>query len=154
MDFSISASLWAPRWNKVDNSRNKGSLDLPYPPLRLRIEPTNLCNLKCISCPNGVEAPREGGFMDMGLYRKIIDEAASFPRPTEVILYLGGEPLLHANLTDMIEYAAKKDLFVRFNSNAALLTSESTESLLTTELYEITFSFDDMSPAQYEELRR
>jgi len=32
----------------------KGSLNLPYLPNALWIEPTNTCNLKCIMCPNSI----------------------------------------------------------------------------------------------------
>jgi radical SAM protein with 4Fe4S-binding SPASM domain len=98
--------------------------------------------------------PHETGFMDIALYRKIIDEASAFPRPTFVLLYLGGEPLLHNGLLDMIEYAAKTNIFVQFNSNAALLTPELIEGLLDSELELIVFSFDDMLPEQYEALRK
>ncbi|MEI6207377.1 MAG: radical SAM protein [Desulfuromonadales bacterium] len=135
-------------------SFNKGLVSLPYPPLRLRIEPTNVCNLKCVSCPNTVEKPQHQGFMDMVLYKKIVDQVKEYPRPTTVILYLGGEPLLHKEFIEMIDYASKFDLFVQFNTNGALLTTDMISKLLDTDLNRIAFSFDDMSPGEYEVFRK
>ncbi|MEI6207378.1 MAG: radical SAM protein [Desulfuromonadales bacterium] len=138
----------------IEHALNKGSVVVPYPPFRLRIEPTNICNLRCVSCPNAVEKPQHQGFMDMTLYKGIVDQAKNFPSPTLIILYLGGEPLLHKELIEMINYASKSKILVQFNTNSTLLTTAMINELLDTELDRITFSFDDMLPDEYEAFRK
>ena len=44
-------------------------------PLIVRIETTNLCNANCTFCPRE-SIGREKGFMDQGLYEKIITDCA------------------------------------------------------------------------------
>ena len=44
-------------------------------PFNMQIEPTNNCNLRCICC-SGHSNLRAKGYMDFGLFRRIIDEAA------------------------------------------------------------------------------
>jgi sulfatase maturation enzyme AslB (radical SAM superfamily) len=44
------------------------------PPRSIAIEPTNACNLKCSICYSR-EGNRPIGFMNMELFREIIDEA-------------------------------------------------------------------------------
>ena len=62
-------------------------------PPSLQIEPTNNCNLRCICC-SGYSNERKRGYMDFGLFRRIIDEAADIG-VKRIHLYLHGEPLLH-----------------------------------------------------------
>jgi len=83
----------------------RGSLKLPYMPHTAWIEPTNVCNLKCIMCPNSVIPQNNPGFMSMDLYKKIIDEGKN--HFTSIVLCLAGEPFLHKQLPEMVAYAKK-----------------------------------------------
>ena len=51
---------------------------LPLPTV-LMIENTNLCNAECVMCPRDTLS-RKRGFMDFGLFEKIIKEASSESR--------------------------------------------------------------------------
>lgn len=145
----------AMRQSQTTKAYNKGIVDLPYPPIKVRIESTNRCNLHCIMCPTGCSDNRsDTGFMDFGLYEKIVDEARNFPYPTWLILYLGGEPLLHKDLVRMIKLAKSKRLYCRFSTNATLLTMYKTDELLKSGLDCIDLSFDDVSPNEYQLMRR
>lgn len=143
------------RYMKAFNAYNNGVVELPYQPIVVRVEPTNKCNLRCIMCPTGCsDAHRETGFMDFGLYEKIISEASVFKNPTWIMLYLGGESLLHKDLGKMIKLAKSKGLYCRFSTNATLLAKGNSEALLRSGLDSICFSFDDVSPTEYEGMRR
>lgn len=65
-------------------------LDVPQ---TLSIEPTNYCNLACISCSSQIIS-RDKGYMDFDLFKKIIDDASNIG-VSSVHLWLHGEPLLH-----------------------------------------------------------
>lgn len=134
---------------------NEGKCKLSHLPRIVRIEPTNKCNLRCIMCPTGQRSgDRHTGFMDMGLYEKIVDEVGTFPYPTWLMLYLGGEPLLHKDLVKMIRMAKDRGLYCRFDTNATLLTADVAEGLLESGLDSIVFSFDDVLSSEYEAIRR
>lgn len=132
----------------------RNEVAMAYPPVVVRIEPTNKCNLRCVMCPTGCDDKRESGFMDFSLYEQIIEEVSAFPYPTWVMLYLAGEPLLHKDLSRMIRLAKIKGLCCRFNTNASLLTPDVTENLLRGGLDCLAISFDDVSPQDYEAMRR
>lgn len=132
-----------------------GEYRLSHMPFAIRIEPTNKCNLRCVMCPTGQSSKdRPTGFMDMGLYQKIIDEVGKFSHPVWLYLYLGGEPLLHPDLAKMVRMAKDKGLYCRLNTNATLLSVDVSEALLKSGLDCVEFSFDDVSPIEYEAMRR
>lgn len=66
-------------------------------------ELTNRCNLNCIMCPVNRDMRRKKGFMDVKLFKKIIDEN---PQLYCTVLYFRGKSLLHPNFFDMVNYGA------------------------------------------------
>jgi len=127
------------------------SLTLPYLPNTLWIEPTNACNLKCIMCPNSVRKQEKYGFMDMKLYKQIIDKAKDFV--SYITLCISGEPLLHSNLPEMIRYAKANGIRTYLSTNATLLTPTLSKRLLLNGLDWISFSFDGCTKETYERIR-
>ncbi len=92
--------LWA-----IFRSYRKRETVLPYLPIRLWIEPTSFCNLKCVMCPNKDLDRRDKGYMPLELFRKIVDEAAGFIH--EANLIHRGESLLHPDFFEMVRYAGR-----------------------------------------------
>jgi len=122
------------------------------PPVRLWIEPTNVCNLKCIMCPTGQGRVKHPGRMPLDLYRKIIDEAATFA--IDINLFGRGEAFLHPDLPEFVRYAHAKGLNTRLETNATMLTPERSEAVIRAGLDFISFSFDGYSKEIYESIRR
>ena len=129
----------------------RGHLKLPYLPNALWIEPTNICNLKCIMCPNSVVTQKNPGYMEMGLYKKIIDEAKDFV--SYVVLCISGEPLLNIDLPRMIKYANDKGVYTYLSTNCTVLTPQLSEEILKAGLSWINFSFDGCTKETYEKIR-
>ena len=125
---------------------------VPGAPHLIWIEPTSTCNLNCIMCDRKAVSQRKVGFMDFELFTKIVDEAASLG-VLQIEMGLGGEPLLHPRLTNMIEYAKNKGLMVGFNTNANLLDEQKSRALLNSKLDSIIFSVDGASKETYEKIR-
>lgn len=116
------------------------------------IEPTNHCNLRCIMCPNGMDQVTvEKGFMDFGLYCRIIDEISPFA--SAITLAVGGESLLHPRFFDMALYAAQKGVKVLLNTNATLLDQKRAERMLDSGFSAISFAFDGFTKSMYEKAR-
>ncbi|MCK4799188.1 MAG: radical SAM protein, partial [Spirochaetes bacterium] len=88
--------------------------DTKVPP-SLQLEPTNKCNLSCICCSRN-KMDREQGYMDMDLFKKIIDNAFEIGIK-RVHLYLHGEPLQHPNIIDMIGYIKSKNIGISMTTN-------------------------------------
>jgi hypothetical protein len=65
-------------------------------PRALQIEPTNHCNLNCLRCSRP-RSSRAHGYMDLGFFRGIIDEAPRLGVKL-VRLYGLGEPTLHPQI--------------------------------------------------------
>jgi len=122
----------------------------PTGPLYLNIEPTNACNLKCHTC--SIDGTRKRGFMDLDLFRKIVDQAPK-AGVYEVALFLGGEPLLHKDLPYMVKYVVSKGLDARIYTNACMLTREKSEALLDAGLSFLGISFDGDNKEDYEKMR-
>ncbi len=124
---------------------------LSYMPVRLWIEPTSHCNLACVMCPNK-DLPRDKkGYMDLGLFRKIVDEAKGWA--FDIHLMHRGESLLHPDFFQMVDYAHRAGLVTRFHTNGTLLDEDKTRRLLASGLDQFAFSFDGFDKESYEKIR-
>lgn len=123
---------------------------LPMGPLYINVEPTNACNLKCATC--SIDGSRKRGLMDMDLFRKIIDDAYESD-VYEVALFLGGEPLLHKRIPEMVEYVTRKGMEPRIYTNACLLDKKMAEALIDAGLVFLGISFDGDNKEDYEAMR-
>ena len=125
---------------------------VPYPD-RMYIESTNICNLRCIMCPQGrgqLERPK--GHMDFGLFTRIVDEMA--PHVETTTLHIWGEPLLYPRIVDMIRYCAESGLRCSISTNATLLDEDIAEGVLEAGLDVIFLCLDGTQPETYEAIRR
>ncbi|MGD9216496.1 MAG: radical SAM protein [Desulfobacteraceae bacterium] len=85
-------------------------------PYVLRIEPCNVCSLRCPNCVCGANLdPRPKGFMKLDNFRKILEQN----KATAMILRLDGmgEPSLHPELFTMVRMAKAYGLSVSISSN-------------------------------------
>ncbi|MBU0648612.1 radical SAM protein [Patescibacteria group bacterium] len=117
------------------------------------IETANFCNLNCPTCttPHN-KITREKKSMTLDDFKKIMDKVS--PYCHVALLYNSNEPLLHPNLSEMISYADKKNLYTMISSNATLLNEEMTGKILKSGLDEILLCLDGMSKQSYEPFRR
>lgn len=122
-----------------------------YLPIRLWVEPTSVCNIRCVMCPQSFERRFAKGYMEFSLFKKIIDEAREFVY--DVNLHHTGEPTLHPKLPEMIRYARESGIYTRLHTNATILNEERAYALLTSGLDLISFSFDGYEKEEYEKIR-
>jgi len=128
-------------------------MDYYIPPLPsvYWIDTTRECNLRCIMCPQSRGLAPRPGKMPLDTFKALVDDICE-NRPL-IKLYLSGEPLLHENLFEMIDYAGAKACRTMIHTNAAGLTPEMSERILASSLTFLSFSFDGCSPEIYERLR-
>ena len=130
----------------------RGTDELPYGPLKMHVEPTSFCNLRCPMCPQSIGANQNNGFMDMELFAKIINEARHFVG--EINLFFRGEPLMHKQIFEMVEMCEQAGIAAHVNTNATILRDSSAERLLTSAPSKVTISFDSGEPEMYEQMRK
>jgi radical SAM protein with 4Fe4S-binding SPASM domain len=124
---------------------------LDYMPIRLWIEPTSVCNLRCVMCPNKELTKDQKGFMDFELFKKIVDEARGFV--SDVHLLHRGESLLHPDFFKMVRYAHDAGIVTRFHTNGTLLDEDKSRRLIEAGLDQFAFSVDGLDKETYESIR-
>ncbi len=132
-------------------SYKRRKVRLSYLPVRLWVETTSICNLRCVMCPNKNLRKEEKGFMDFPLFRKIIDESREFV--SDINLIHRGEGLLHPEFPRMAEYAHEAGITTKFHTNATLLDGPRSRALIEAGLDQISFSFDGYDKKTYESIR-
>jgi len=126
-----------------------------FPPL-LQIEPTSICNFRCVFCYQTDTAytnPKNGhmGLMSLELFKRVVDEAEG--RCEAVTLASRGEPTLHKQFSEMVDYLAGKFLAIKINTNASMLDEAKCHAILGAGVQTLVFSADAASEPLYSRLR-
>ena len=126
-----------------------------YPPY-LQIEPSSICNYRCVFCfetDNSFTEKKAGfmGTMKLDLFKKIIDQAEG--NIEFLSLASRGEPLICKDIVKMFRYTENKFLNLKVNTNASLLTEENIHAILSGGVGTIVFSADAADEKLYAKLR-
>lgn len=92
---------------------------------KIYIEITNACNLNCPFC---IKNQRKTSYMTIENYKKIIDKIKDYTK--EVYFHILGEPLLHPDIIQFIEYAHKNNLLVNITTNGYLINNLKNNKLI------------------------
>jgi radical SAM protein with 4Fe4S-binding SPASM domain len=128
-------------------------------PVYVLIEPASPCNLRCGFCfqvdPTfNKKSFGYMGYMDMDLYRNVVDQCAD-GGARALTFASRGEPLLHPKLAEMLRYAADKKKFfdIKLNTNGTLLNDAIIHAIFEAGVSIVVLSIDSADPQQYAELR-
>lgn len=126
-----------------------------YPPC-VQIEPTSICNFRCVFCFQTdplLTQRKEGhmGQMPVERFKEVIDQIVG--HVDFVTLASRGEPLLTRGIEEMLAYASGKFLGFKINSNATFLDEKKAHAILQAEPNTLVFSADAADPATYAQLR-
>ncbi len=126
-------------------------------PLYLLVEPVSACNLKCPFCFQSDKTFTTKpfmGIMNFELYKNIIDEADKIG-VRAITLASRGEPTMHKNFVEMVEYLRNKKNIYEFkiNTNASRLTEKLCHAILSSGVTQIVISSDHYIKEHYERLR-
>src|SRR5580658_9282769 len=85
---------------------------------------TNVCNAKCDFCGFAVDRfdPRQRRSVSLEEARDVIDICVK--NHIGYLLFVGGEPLAHKHLREMVRYAAEKGLHPMICTNGSLWTEQ------------------------------
>lgn len=126
-----------------------------YPPC-VQIEPTSICNYRCVFCfqtDTSFTHKKHGhmGQMSIETFREIVDQLQG--NVEAVTLASRGEPLLCKNIDQMLEYIGGKFLGLKMNTNAWHLTEARAHAILQAEPNTLVFSADAADADLYASLR-
>ncbi len=154
------ASKWSAKklWNGVQiyssfqRSRLTGKPAISGLPISVSIEPTTSCNLRCPECPSGLRSfTRPTGMLSASLFRRTID--ALSPTLTYLTFYFQGEPYLHPNFLDMVEYASSKKIYTATSTNGHFLKPDQARHTVASGLDRLIISMDGTTQETYESYR-
>ena len=126
-----------------------------FPPY-LQIEPTAVCNFRCVFCyqTDKTFSRKSSGYtghMPLDLFKHIIDTAVG---DVEFIsLASRGEPLLCPDIVPMLAYTRGKFLNLKLNTNAALLDERKCHAILQGGVKTLVISADAAEEPLYSSLR-
>lgn len=121
-------------------------------PMAVSFEPTTSCNLRCPECPSGLRSfRRPTGMLEFSLFKKTIDEIAG--HVSYLTLYFQGEPYLHPDFFNMVNYANKKKIFTATSTNAHYLTPENARKTILSGLDKLIISIDGTDQESYKKYR-
>lgn len=132
-------------------------------PFVVQVFPIYGCNFKCSYCGIFRMPKEKRGFisgkvsMDFDLYKKCIDEMAEFPEKIKTLRFVGiGEPLLHKNITDMVKYAALKNIAntTEILTNGSLLTKKMSDALISAGLSRLVVSLQGTTKEKYKKISK
>lgn len=126
------------------------------PPAHIHIETTNICNFRCVYCPQSL--PDEHfkilgrGKMKFDDFKLIVDKLTNEYKIERIVLTRDGEPLVHPELEDFVGYCSRKGVQTTVGSNGSLISEERAARLIKNGLSIMKgdFCFDKN---EYESLR-
>jgi radical SAM protein with 4Fe4S-binding SPASM domain len=92
------------------------------------------------------------GNMDLNLFKKIVDEAHDGGTQA-FTLTCRGEPTLHPQIGEMIEYCSNKFIELKMNTNGTRLNEKLIHQVLKSGMTELVFSVDSHYKEEFESLR-
>jgi wyosine [tRNA(Phe)-imidazoG37] synthetase (radical SAM superfamily) len=129
-----------------------GRIQVKSKPLVLRIEPTNLCNLRCPFCVCGAKRDsRPKGFMSIEHYKQILEDN----KETAMLVRLDGmgEPTLHKRIFEMIKMAKSYGYSVSMSTNFNTDICAKVEGFLDSGIDRLIVCIDGNTQASYEKYR-
>ena len=126
-----------------------------YPPY-LQIEPTSICNYRCVFCYQtdnvfNKKSNKFMGHMDYDTFKNIVDQIEG--KVEFVSLASRGEPLMCKDIEKMLLYTKDKFLNLKVNTNASLLNEKKIHALLQSGVKTLSFSADAADEINYSKLR-
>ena len=151
----------------------KPAVDLPKPVLRprqstfklvkevlqhggpgyLQFAITNICNAKCDFCGFALDKfdPKKRRSVTLQEAQDVIDIAAR--NRIGYLLFVGGEPLAHRNLSAMVRYAAERGIHPMICTNGSLWTDQNMRELANNGLTSVIMSIDSHDVTRHEKNR-
>jgi radical SAM protein with 4Fe4S-binding SPASM domain len=123
------------------------------PPI-LQLEPSNVCNLRCLTCATGAQLmTRSPDLMPFEMYKTIIDQVKNYVHL--LVFWSWGEPFTNKDALKMIRYAKDRGLLVHTSTNGHFFqTKELARGVVNSGLDSLLVAVDGLDQATYEKYRK
>lgn len=137
----------------IQREANRFHLRRPVSQLaKIYIEPTNRCNLDCVTCiRHSWDEPL--GEMSEAVFGRIVEALQRLPQKPAVFLGGLGEPLSHPGIVEMVRRIKAVGSTVELITNATLLSQTMSEELVEAGLDKLWVSLDGATPESYKDVR-
>ncbi len=119
---------------------------------KVYVEPTNSCNLNCVTCVRNVWTESLGR-MSTGTFAHLIEGLRAFSPPPEVFFGGFGEPLAHRDIVSMVTQAKALGARVELITNGTLLDEALARQLIAAQLDVLWVSLDGPTPESFADVR-
>jgi len=120
-------------------------------PLVLSWNITRKCNLKCSHCYINATTKELINELTTSEAKNLIDQISEVSRP--LLILSGGEPLLRADVFELIKYGVSKGLKMGLGSNGSLIDSDVAHKLKKAGLTTVSISLDSSKPELHDQFR-
>ena len=142
--LAVLGSYWVSKWLKKPIHRGL--------PISIAFEPTTSCNLRCPECPSGLRSfTRPTGMLQADVFRQTIDELHH--KLLYLTFYFQGEPYLHPQFLDMVQYAAAKKIYTATSTNGHYLSDAAAKKTVESGLDRLIISIDGTTQETYQAYR-
>ena len=121
-----------------------------YNNVRIFVELTNKCNLKCKHCYGGFASTNNAN-LNIDALKQMIDDASK--NGVYQFDVTGGEPTLYPYLEELLEYAYNAGMLIRIFTNLTTFTKKTKELILKYGVKDIVTSIDSCIKEDHEEFR-
>jgi len=125
-----------------------------YPLNQIYFYLTEGCNLRCRHCWIAPKYQSEGNSnaaLDLDLFKSIIEQAK--PLGLNGVKLTGGEPLLHPQIQEILEYIQAQDLRLTVETNGVLCTAELAQKMAACKDPFVSVSLDGADAGTHEWVR-
>lgn len=126
----------------------------PPPPFLVALNLTRRCNLNCAHCylDAGTRESDSTGELTTAEVKGLIDDIAALSNETMVV-FTGGEPLLRADLTDLVAHASGLGLMAVIGTNGLGLNNRRVIALKEAGAQGVGISLDSLDPEIHDAFR-
>lgn len=96
------------------------------------LEITQGCNMRCIHCYEGQTHKVSKRTLTLNEWKKIIDQLKILN--IKRVIVIGGEPCIHENIYEILEYLGKKEIPTTLFTNASLLNNKIIDLLVRNDM--------------------
>ncbi len=142
---------------KTDSLRTELWKCLPLStPFSVTFSLANTCNFKCFFCLQKnikilPERLKEIKYMEYAVFKKCIDNIVALGKLKKVHLSGTGEPLTNPDIAEIVDYVMKAKAAdeVELITNASLLTQETSDKIINSDLDKLKVSINGLSDEEY-----
>jgi radical SAM protein with 4Fe4S-binding SPASM domain len=141
---SRSARIWRLARSILRGDRT--NIDLP---VRLQVETTDICNLKCLMCTRDVLDDMDTTTMSLEWFQKLVDEVNPFYATLNGL----GEPLIDKTIFDKLAYLHESNIFTAMPTNGSFVEGKRLSGLVDNFPDVLTLSIDGATKDSFETIR-